>query len=196
MTEKTPEMEATALSEAAAPAGEGEAAIPAPAAKLDLGKFLAGVTPAQRSVRLYGNGSGRVDLDRIEIQLSEAKVRRQQAIVNRLQKERSAAIRALKSEHVMDLQVEGWTARRSDAFSDALTAEGVKDVLSRNLRQAAAQISHVDGVPLSEGGLSDLDLFDLLMELHEIPGMDSQVGRLVRVIAEVNADPEVTVPLS
>ena len=196
MTEKTPEMEAAVLSEAAVAAGEGEAAIPAPAAKLDLGKFLAGVTPAQRSVRLYGNGSGRVDLDRIEIQLSEAKVRRQQAIVNRLQKERSAALHALKSEHVMDLQVEGWTARRSEAFSDALTAEGVKDVLSRNLRQAAAQISHVDGVPLSEGGLSDLDLFDLLMELHEIPGMDSQVGRLVRVVAEVNADPEVTVPLS
>lgn len=199
MTKKNPDMEATAAEPAQVPEGEEEAvAMPAEAAppKIDLAKFLAGVTPARRVVRLYGNGGARADLDVIDRQIDEAKARRQQAVVNRLAKERVAAIQTLKSENVMDFTLEGWTTLRSDELAKELTAAKVTSVLERNLHQVAAQVVEIDGMNVSEAGLTAAAIFDLLMELRQIPGMEPQIDRLVRVTVEVNADPEtVTVPL-
>ena len=112
--------------------------------KMDLSAFVAGVLPITREQRLYGNGGQRVDLDRIERQLNEAKARRQQAHVNRLEKERIAAIHSLNSENVIDLTLVGWTRAKEDRFNKALTAEGVQGVLERNLRQTAAQTTAIN----------------------------------------------------
>ena len=164
--------------------------------KMDLSAFVAGVLPITREQRLYGNGGQRVDLDRIERQLSEAKARRQQAHVNRLEKERIAAIHALNSENVIDLMLVGWTRTKEDRFNKALTAEGVQGVLERNLRQTAAQTTAINGILLADGGLTDGDVYQMLIDLSGIPGMTAQIDRLVRIVAETNADPNaVSIPL-
>ena len=202
MTEKTPEMEAAVLSEAAVdaiPEGEEEAVTskaPAPVKKLDLRAFVAGIKPVRRSARLYGNGGARIDLDVIDRQINEAKARGMLKHVTRLQKERVVAVHALNSQHIIDLTIVGWTERRADSFAKELTAAGVTDPLERNLRQAAAQIIEIDGVSLADGGVTPDDVYIMLCDLYEIPGMSSQVSRLVRIIAETNADPAVvSVPL-
>ena len=164
--------------------------------KMDLSAFVAGVLPITREQRLYGNGGQRVDLDRIERQLNEAKARRQQAQVNRLEKEWIAAIHALNSENVIDLMLVGWTRAKADRFNKALTAEGVQGVLERNLRQTAAQTTAINGILLADGGLTDGDVYQMLLDLSGIPGMTAQIDRLVRVVAETNADPNaVSIPL-
>lgn len=164
--------------------------------KMDLSAFVAGVLPITREQRLYGNGGQRVDLDRIERQLNEAKARRQQAHVNRLEKERIAAIHALNSENVIDLMLVGWTRAKEDRFNKALTAEGVQGVLERNLRQTAAQTIAINGISLADGGLTDGDVYQMLLDLSGIPGMTAQIDRLVRIVAETNADPNaVSIPL-
>ena len=164
--------------------------------KMDLSAFVAGVLPITREQRLYGNGGQRVDLDRIERQLNEAKARRQQAHVNRLEKERIAAIHALNSENVIDLMLVGWTRAKEDRFNKALTAEGVQGVLERNLRQTAAQTTAINGILLADGGLTDGDVYQMLLDLSGIPGMTAQIDRLVRIVAETNADPNaVSIPL-
>lgn len=164
--------------------------------KMDLSAFVAGVLPITREQRLYGNGGQRVDLDRIERQLNEAKARRQQAHVNRLEKERIAAIHALNSENVIDLMLVGWTRAKADRFNKALTAEGVQGVLERNLRQTAAQTIAINGISLADGGLTDGDVYQMLLDLSGIPGMTAQIDRLVRIVAETNADPNaVSIPL-
>ena len=164
--------------------------------KMDLSAFVAGVLPITREQRLYGNGGQRVDLDRIERQLNEAKARRQQAHVNRLEKERIAAIHALNSENVIDLMLVGWTRAKEDRFNKALTAEGVQGVLERNLRQTAAQTIAINGISLADGGLTDRDVYQMLLDLSGIPGMTAQIDRLVRIVAETNADPNaVSIPL-
>ena len=164
--------------------------------KMDLRAFVAGVLPITREQRLYGNGGQRVDLDRIERQLNEAKARRQQAHVNRLEKERIAAIHALNSENVIDLMLVGWTRAKEDRFNKALTAEGVQGVLERNLRQTAAQTTAINGILLADGGLTDGDVYQMLLDLSGIPGMTAQIDRLVRIVAETNADPNaVSIPL-
>ena len=164
--------------------------------KMDLSAFVAGVLPITREQRLYGNGGQRVDLDRIERQLNEAKARRQQAQVNRLEKERIAAIHALNSENVIDLMLVGWTRAKEDRFNKALTAEGVQGVLERNLRQTAAQTTAINGISLADGGLTDGDVYQMLLDLSGIPGMTAQIDRLVRIVAETNADPNaVSIPL-
>ena len=164
--------------------------------KMDLSAFVAGVLPITREQRLYGNGGQRVDLDRIERQLNEAKARRQQAHVNRLEKERIAAIHALNSENVIDLMLVGWTRAKEDRFNKALTAEGVQGVLERNLRQTAAQTTAINGILLADGGLTDGDVYQMLIDLSGIPGMTAQIDRLVRIVAETNADPNaVSIPL-
>ena len=164
--------------------------------KMDLRAFVAGVLPITREQRLYGGGGQRVDLDRIERQLNEAKARRQQAQVNRLEKERIAAIHALNSENVIDLMLVGWTRAKEDRFNKALTAEGVQGVLERNLRQTAAQTIAINGISLADGGLTDGDVYQMLLDLSGIPGMTAQIDRLVRIVAETNADPNaVSIPL-
>ena len=164
--------------------------------KMDLSAFVAGVLPITREQRLYGNGGQRVDLDRIERQLNEAKARRQQAHVNRLEKERIAAIHALNSENVIDLMLVGWTRAKEDRFNKALTAEGVQGVLERNLRQTAAQTIAINGISLADGGLTDGDVYQMLLDLSGVPGMTAQIDRLVRIVAETNADPNaVSIPL-
>ena len=164
--------------------------------KMDLSAFVAGVLPITREQRLYGNGGQRVDLDRIERQLNEAKARRQQAHVNRLEKERIAAIHALNSENVIDLTLVGWTRTKEDRFNKELTAEGVQGVLERNLRQTAAQTTAINGILLADGGLTDGDVYQMLLDLSGIPGMTAQIDRLVRIVAETNADPNaVSIPL-
>ena len=164
--------------------------------KMDLSAFVAGVLPITREQRLYGGGGQRVDLDRIERQLNEAKARRQQAHVNRLEKERIAAIHALNSENVIDLTLVGWTRAKEDRFNKALTAEGVQGVLERNLRQTAAQTIAINGISLVDGGLTDGDVYQMLLDLSGIPGMTAQIDRLVRIVAETNADPNaVSIPL-
>ena len=164
--------------------------------KMDLSAFVAGVLPITREQRLYGNGGQRVDLDRIERQLNEAKARRQQAHVNRLEKEHIAAIHALNSENVIDLMLVGWTRAKEDRFNKALTAEGVQSVLERNLRQTAAQTIAINGISLADGGLTDGDVYQMLLDLSGIPGMTAQIDRLVRMVAETNADPNaVSIPL-
>ena len=164
--------------------------------KMDLSAFVAGVLPITREQRLYGGGGQRVDLDRIERQLNEAKARRQQAHVNRLEKERIAAIHALNSENVIDLTLVGWTRAKEDRFNKALTAEGVQGVLERNLRQTAAQTIAINGISLADGGLTDGDVYQMLLDLSGIPGMTAQIDRLVRIVAETNADPNaVSIPL-
>ena len=164
--------------------------------KMDLSAFVAGVLPITREQRLYGGGGQRVDLDRIERQLNEAKARRQQAQVNRLEKERIAAIHALNSENVIDLTLVGWTRAKEDRFNKALTAEGVQGVLERNLRQTAAQTTAINGILLADGGLTDGDVYQMLLDLSGIPGMTAQIDRLVRIVAETNADPNaVSIPL-
>ena len=164
--------------------------------KMDLSAFVAGVLPITREQRLYGGGGQRVDLDRIERQLNEAKARRQQAHVNRLEKERIAAIHALNSENVIDLTLVGWTRAKEDRFNKALTAEGVQGVLERNLRQTAAQTTAINGILLADGGLTDGDVYQMLLDLSGIPGMTAQIDRLVRIVAETNADPNaVSIPL-
>ena len=164
--------------------------------KMDLSAFVAGVLPITREQRLYGNGGQRVDLDRIERQLNEAKARRQLAHVNRLEKERIAAIHALNSENVIDLTLVGWTRTKEDRFNKELTAEGVQGVLERNLRQTAAQTTAINGILLADGGLTDGDVYQMLIDLSGIPGMTAQIDRLVRIVAETNADPNaVSIPL-
>ena len=164
--------------------------------KMDLSAFVAGVLPITREQRLYGNGGQRVDLDRIERQLNEAKARRQQAHVNRLEKERIAAIHSLNSENVIDLTLVGWTRTKEDRFNKELTAEGVQGVLERNLRQTAAQTTAINGILLADGGLTDGDVYQMLLDLSGIPGMTAQIDRLVRIVAETNADPNaVSIPL-
>ena len=164
--------------------------------KMDLSAFVAGVLPITREQRLYGNGGQRVDLDRIERQLNEAKARRQQAHVNRLEKERIAAIHALNSENVIDLMLVGWTRAKEDRFNKALTAEGVQGVLERNLRQTAAQTIAINGISLADCGLTDGNVYQMLLDLSGIPGMTAQIDRLVRIVAETNADPNaVSIPL-
>ena len=164
--------------------------------KMDLSAFVAGVLPITREQRLYGGGGQRVDLDRIERQLNEAKARRQQAHVNRLEKERIAAIHALNSENVIDLMLVGWTRAKEDRFNKALTAEGVQGVLERNLRQTAAQTIAINGISLADGGLTDGDVYQMLLDLSGVPGMTAQIDRLVRIVAETNADPNaVSIPL-
>ena len=164
--------------------------------KMDLRAFVAGALPITREQRLYGGGGQRVDLDRIERQLNEAKARRQQAHVNRLEKERIAAIHALNSENVIDLMLVGWTRAKADRFNKALTAEGVQGVLERNLRQTAAQTIAINGISLADGGLTDGDVYQMLLDLSGIPGMTAQIDRLVRIVAETNADPNaVSIPL-
>ena len=178
------------------PEGEVEAATAPAVKKLDLRAFVAGIKPVTRHVRLYGNGGARVDLDVIDRQIDEAKARRQQAQANRLQKERVQVVQALNSQHVIDLTVVGWTETRADQFAKDLTAGGVTSVLERNLRQAAAQIIEIDGVSLADGGITVEDVYQMLADLYEIPGMSSQISRLVRIVAETNADPAVvSVPL-
>ena len=164
--------------------------------KMDLSAFVAGVLPITREQRLYGGGGQRVDLDRIERQLNEAKARRQQAHVNRLEKERIAAIHTLNSENVIDLTLVGWTRTKEDRFNKELTAEGVQGVLERNLRQTAAQTTAINGISLADGGLTDGDVYQMLIDLSGIPGMTAQIDRLVRIVAETNADPNaVSIPL-
>lgn len=191
------EISAAEPSESEFPEGEVEAVTPpAPAPLLDLRAFVAGIKPVRRSARLYGNGGARIDLDVIDRQINEAKAWGQLKHVNRLQKERVGAVHALNSQHIIDLTIVGWTERRADSFAKELTAAGVTDPLERNLRQAAAQIIEIDGVPLTDGGVTPDDVYVMLCELYEIPGMSSQVSRLVRIIAETNADPAVvSVPL-
>lgn len=201
MTEKNSDMPA---SETVTPIAHGDeidavevvAVEEAPVKKIDLMAFLNGVTPTRRTVRLYGNGGARADLDVIDRQISEAKARRQQAQVNRLQKERVAAIQTLKSENVMDVTLVGWTEAKSDSFAKELDAAKVTSILERNLSQVAAQVVEIDGTNVSEGGLTPTDICDLLLDLYKIPGMQPQIDRLVRVTVEANADPEqITVPL-
>ena len=191
------EISAAEPSESEFPEGEVEAVTPpAPAPLLDLRAFVAGIKPVRRSARLYGNGGARIDLDVIDRQINEAKARGQLKHVNRLQKERVDAVHALNSQHIIDLTIVGWTERRADSFAKELTAAGVTDTLERNLRQTAAQIIEIDGVPLTDGGVTPDDVYVMLCDLYEIPGMSSQVSRLVRIIAETNADPAVvSVPL-
>ena len=191
------EISAAEPSESEFPEGEVEAVTPpAPAPLLDLRAFVAGIKPVRRSARLYGNGGARIDLDVIDRQINEAKARGQLKHVNRLQKERVGAVHALNSQHIIDLTIVGWTERRADSFAKELTAAGVTDTLERNLRQTAAQIIEIDGVPLTDGGVTPDDVYVMLCDLYEIPGMSSQVSRLVRIIAETNADPAVvSVPL-
>lgn len=192
------ELEMTAAEPSAGDTSEGEVeAATAPAVKkLDLRAFVAGIKPVTRHVRLYGNGGARVDLDVIDRQIDESKARRQQAQAKRLQKERVQVVQALNSQHVIDLTVVGWTETRSDQFAKDLTAEGVTAILERNLRQAAAQIIEIDGVSLTDGGVTPDDVYVMLCDLYEIPGMSPQVSRLVRIVAETNADPAVvSVPL-
>ena len=191
------EISAAEPSESEFPEGEVEAVTPpAPAPLLDLRAFVAGIKPVRRSARLYGNGGARIDLDVIDRQINEAKARGQLKHVNRLQKERVGTVHALNSQHIIDLTIVGWTERRADSFAKELTAAGVTDPLERNLRQTAAQIIEIDGVPLTDGGVTPDDVYVMLCDLYEIPGMSSQVSRLVRIIAETNADPAVvSVPL-
>ena len=128
--------------------------------------------------------------------MNEAKARRQQAHVNRLEKERIAAIHALNSENVIDLTLVGWTRTKEDRFNKELTVEGVQGVLERNLRQTAAQTIAINGISLADGGLTDGDVYQMLLDLSGIPGMTAQIDRLVRIVAETNADPNaVSIPL-
>lgn len=146
---KNSDIEASTVTPAKIPEGEGEAAMPEGATlpgttgAFDLAAWIEGVQPVTHAVTLYARGDLLADLDVVKSRLEQAKLGRDQATVDVLRGEAAELVDALEASS-LDIVVQGWSKSKIDAFqAEQKTAGLVDDDLV--IAQVAAQVIQPEG---------------------------------------------------